>query len=48
MVRRRIRIYRDAGVNTLRVDPAGQTLQERLMTLARLVALVKEVNAESV
>ena len=48
MVRRRIRTYRDAGVNTLRVDPAGQTLQERLMTLARLVALVKEVNAESV
>ena len=48
MVRRRIRTYRDAGVNTLRVDPAGQTLQERLMTLARLVDLVKEVNAESV
>lgn len=48
MVRRRIRTYRDAGVNTLRVDPDGQTLQERLMTLARLVDLVKEVNAESV
>src|SRR2546425_6728803 len=48
MVRRHIRTYRDAGVNTLRVDPAGQTLQERLMTLARLVDLVKEVNAESV
>jgi len=48
MVRRRIRTYRDAGVNTLRVDPDGQTLQERLMTLARLVDLVKEVNAGSV
>ncbi len=48
MVRERIRKYRDAGVNTLIVAPEGQTLEERATTLARLVELVKEVNAESV
>ncbi len=46
MVRERIRIHRNAGVNTLRVEPDGATLDERLATLARLMELVKEVNAE--
>ncbi|GHO74011.1 FMN-dependent monooxygenase [Ktedonobacter sp. SOSP1-85] len=46
MVRERLRAHRRAGVNTLQVDPAGQTLDERLATLARLVELVKEINAE--
>jgi F420-dependent oxidoreductase-like protein len=46
MVRERIRIHRKAGVNTLRVEPDGATLDERLATLARLMELVKEVNAE--
>jgi len=46
MVRERLRAHRHAGVNTLQVNPDGQTLDERLTTLARLVELVKEINAE--
>jgi F420-dependent oxidoreductase-like protein len=42
MVRERLRVYRASGITTLRVDPAGPTLDARLSTLARLVALVKE------
>ena len=46
MVRERIRAYRDAGVTTLRVQPEGTTLRERLDTLGRVVELVKAVCAE--
>jgi F420-dependent oxidoreductase-like protein len=48
MVRDRIRTYRDAGVTTLRVQPDGRTLDERLETLGRAVKLVQEVSAETV
>jgi F420-dependent oxidoreductase-like protein len=41
MVRERLAVYRRAGVNTLRVEPAGATPAERLATLGRLVDLVK-------
>jgi F420-dependent oxidoreductase-like protein len=41
MVRRRLELYRDAGVTTLRVEPAGDTLDERLATLGRLLGLVR-------
>jgi len=41
MVRRRLELYRDAGVTTLRVEPAGETLDERLATLGRLLTLVR-------
>src|SRR5579859_694543 len=44
MVRERLRAHRHAGVNTLQVNPDGQTLDERLTTLARLVELVKEID----
>ena len=47
MVRERLRVHRHAGVNTLQVNPDGQTLDERLATLGRLVELVKEVSAEA-
>lgn len=47
MVRERLRVHRNAGVNTLQVNPDGQTLNERLATLGRLLELVKEVNAEA-
>jgi F420-dependent oxidoreductase-like protein len=47
MVRERLRTHQHAGVNTLQVNPDGETLDERLATLARLVELVKEINAES-
>ncbi|HTY80485.1 MAG TPA: LLM class F420-dependent oxidoreductase, partial [Candidatus Bathyarchaeia archaeon] len=41
MVRRRLELYRDAGVTTLRVEPAGDTLDARLATLGRLLDLVR-------
>jgi len=43
MVRQRVALYRRAGVTTLRVDPAGTTLDARVTTLARLMELVKQV-----
>ena len=42
MVRERVKVYRDAGVTTLRVEPEGATLEERLQTLGRLIDLVRE------
>ena len=41
MVRRRLETYRQAGVTTLRVEPAGETLDARLATLGRLLELVR-------
>jgi F420-dependent oxidoreductase-like protein len=41
-VRERIRQYRDAGVNTLRIDPAGESMSERLDTLGRAIELVRQ------
>ena len=46
MVKDRIRAYRDAGVTTLRVEPEGRSLEERLTTLGRVIDLVKDVTAE--
>ena len=43
MVRERLRVYQATGVTTLRVEPDGGTLDERLKNLGRLVELVKEV-----
>jgi F420-dependent oxidoreductase-like protein len=40
MVRERLRIYRASGITTLRVDPAGGTIQAKLDTLARLLQLI--------
>jgi len=48
MVKDRIRAYRDAGVTTLRVDPAGRDMASRLDTLGRLLDCVKAVSAEKV
>src|SRR3989441_892099 len=41
MVRERLRVYRASGLTTLRVDPAGATLDARLATLGRLMELVR-------
>jgi hypothetical protein len=41
MVRERLAVYRASGLTTLRVDPAGPSLEARLMTLGRLMDLVK-------
>jgi len=46
MVKERIRVYRDAGVTTIRADPQGETAAERLETLGRFMRLVEAVNAE--
>jgi F420-dependent oxidoreductase-like protein len=43
MVRERLRIWRDAGVDTVRFYPAGGTLAERLATLGRALDLARSV-----
>ncbi|MDH6218977.1 LLM class flavin-dependent oxidoreductase [Streptomyces pseudovenezuelae] len=45
MVRRRLRVWRDAGVDTVRLYPAGESLDARLGTLGRAIELVREVGA---
>jgi hypothetical protein len=40
MVRKRLEAYRQAGITTLRVEPAGDSLDARLATLGRLLELV--------
>jgi alkanesulfonate monooxygenase SsuD/methylene tetrahydromethanopterin reductase-like flavin-dependent oxidoreductase (luciferase family) len=51
LIRERLRLYRDAGISTLRVSVAGPqgdgAQTERLDQLARLLDLVRGVNAES-
>lgn len=42
MVRQRVRVHRDAGVDTLRVQPEGKTVDAKLENLARIVQIVKE------
>ena len=41
MVRERLRRYRAAGIDAVRVEPAGDTLDARLATLGRLLDLVR-------
>ena len=41
-VRERVRRYRDAGVDMLRLDPMGETPTERLDTLGRAVEIVRQ------
>ncbi|AGM05697.1 FMN-dependent monooxygenase [Amycolatopsis keratiniphila] len=41
MVARRLRVWRDAGVDTVRLYPAGETVAERLTTLGRALDLVR-------
>jgi alkanesulfonate monooxygenase SsuD/methylene tetrahydromethanopterin reductase-like flavin-dependent oxidoreductase (luciferase family) len=41
MVRERLRVWRDTGVTTVRLYPAGQTLEARLTTLGRAIELVR-------
>jgi len=47
MIRERLRLYRDAGIGTLRINlasPTGDDLDRRLDDLGRLLELVREVN----
>ncbi|WP_205875830.1 LLM class flavin-dependent oxidoreductase [Mycobacterium camsae] len=41
MVRARLAVWRDAGVNTVRLYPAGETLDTKLATLGRAIELVR-------
>ena len=41
MVRKRLETYRQAGITTLRVEPAGESLDARLATLEHLLELVR-------
>ncbi len=45
MVRARLAVWRDAGVDTVRLYPAGETLDEQAATLGRAIELVREVTA---
>ncbi len=47
IVRDRIRAWRDAGVTTLRIYPAGATIKERLDTLARALEIVAGLGPRS-
>ena len=47
MVLDRLRLYRDVGVGSIRAGLAGDTLSDKLVTLGRLLNLVRTVNAES-
>ena len=40
-VRERVRLYRDAGVDILRLEPGGRNRRERLDTLGRAVEIVR-------
>jgi F420-dependent oxidoreductase-like protein len=42
MVRARLAVWRDAGVNTVRLYPAGDTLEAKLATLGLAIELVRE------
>ena len=41
MVRARLGVWRDAGVDTVRLYPAGETLDDKLTTLGRAIELVR-------
>lgn len=43
MVRARLAVWRDAGVNTVRLYPAGDTLDAKLGTLGRAIELVRAI-----
>jgi alkanesulfonate monooxygenase SsuD/methylene tetrahydromethanopterin reductase-like flavin-dependent oxidoreductase (luciferase family) len=42
MVRARLAVWRDAGVNTVRLYPAGDTTAAKLTTLGRAIELVRQ------
>jgi F420-dependent oxidoreductase-like protein len=48
MVRDRMRVWRDAGVTTLRVYPAGESLAERLVTLGRAMDIAADLERQPV
>lgn len=47
MVRERLRVWRDAGVDIVRFYPAGETRDARLTTLGRAIDLVRAMDHEA-
>ncbi|NMO02276.1 LLM class flavin-dependent oxidoreductase [Gordonia sp. TBRC 11910] len=47
IVARRLRVWRDAGVDTVRMYPAGETTTQKLDNLAHGLELLGEINAEA-
>ncbi|MFF6808040.1 LLM class flavin-dependent oxidoreductase [Streptomyces sp. NPDC012616] len=47
MVRERLRVWRDVGVDTVRFYPAGESLDARLATLGRAIDLVRDIEGEA-
>ncbi|MCX5265753.1 LLM class flavin-dependent oxidoreductase [Streptomyces sp. NBC_00199] len=47
MVRERLRVWRDAGVDTVRFYPAGETIDARVVTLGRAIQLVRDIEDEA-
>ncbi len=47
MIRQRLRVWAQAGVDTVRFYPAGETIDQRIATLARAVEIVHELNREA-
>jgi hypothetical protein len=43
MVRERLRVWRDAGVDMVRMYPAGDTLDVKLDNLGRALDIVREL-----
>ncbi|MDZ7684973.1 MAG: hypothetical protein U5O39_08145 [Gammaproteobacteria bacterium] len=43
MVKARVQAYKDAGITTLRLAPAGKTLAERLDCLGRTMDIVRSI-----
>ena len=48
MVKDRIRLYKDLGITSLKVDLPGETISDKLSALAELMELVKSVDSEMV
>ncbi len=46
MIKARMRAYKQAGISTLRLDPLGDTLQQRLDTLGQALDLLRAINEE--
>ena len=47
MIKERLRVYRDAGVDTFRAGVEGATVRERIANLERFMHLINEISAES-
>jgi alkanesulfonate monooxygenase SsuD/methylene tetrahydromethanopterin reductase-like flavin-dependent oxidoreductase (luciferase family) len=48
VLRERLRVWRDVGVDTVRFYPAGETLDARLATLGRAIDLVRDLDRDEV